>query len=243
MEKTRIYGNTVDIDSNQVQEFWNAKAKKDNTIKAVLCGNDFAENSGIIRNERECRILQNFIKTRELTILDIGCGIGRMAHNLKDNIKIYHGIDFSSEFIRSAKMQFKDNSNVEFFQMSAAEIDTSLLLAHYDLIIITGVLMYINDNELSKVFSICKRLQNDTGCLYVQESVSIMDSRLTLRDFHSAELQSKYNSIYRTRKEYEDYFAKYLSDYTFENNTDLLLDKNTGAREETNARWWYLCRK
>jgi hypothetical protein len=58
------------------------------------------------------------------------------------------------------------------------------------------------------------------------------------------ELKSKYNAIYRTREEYEKYFTSYLPEYFFEpNESGLLLDKDTGAREETNAGYWFLRRK
>jgi hypothetical protein len=38
--------------------------QKNSSLKAVLCGSDFAENGGILRNERENLILQKFITPR-----------------------------------------------------------------------------------------------------------------------------------------------------------------------------------
>jgi SAM-dependent methyltransferase len=249
---TRIYGKAEDIDSTSIMNFWNAKAKKDSSLKAVLLGSDFAENSGILRNERENQILQKFlapppphqIKKSLLSILDIGCGIGRWAYNMQYIFTTYHGIDFSREFIRNASNSFKDDNRVRFFNMSATNIDISLLADKYDLIIITGVAMYINDGEIEKLFNYCNKLGSQTSSIYFQESVSILPNRLTLKDFESVELKSKYNAIYRTKEEYENYFTNYLPDYSIDNNkTALLLDKDTGAREETNARYWFLKRK
>jgi SAM-dependent methyltransferase len=216
--KTRIYDATVDIDSHAVRSFWNAKAQKDHSLKAVLCGNDFAANSGVLRNERENRILQNFIGNRKVSVLDVGCGIGRWAHNLQAQIATYHGIDFSDEFIKSAGTQFADNPAIKFFQMSATHIDASALLARYDLIIVTGVAMYINDNEIGRLFASVNQLTDAASAVYFQESVSILPTRLTLKDFDSTELKSKYNAIYRTGKEYEDYFKTCLPDFDFGNN-------------------------
>ncbi|MDR1183146.1 MAG: class I SAM-dependent methyltransferase [Bacteroidales bacterium] len=241
---TRIYGNAVNIDSDAIRLFWNTKAQQDSSLKAVLLGSDFASNSGILRNERENKILQSFVGTNPLSILDIGCGIGRWAHNLQYQIKVYHGIDFSDEFVKAAGNTFKENPNVQFFQMSATEIDTARLLPCYDLIIVTGVAMYINDDTISRLFYFINQLTNAASSVYFQESVSILPKRLTLKDFESVELKSKYNAIYRTGEEYEMYFERYLPDFHFEKEaTRLLLDKDTGAREETNARYWYLIRK
>ena len=241
--ETRIYDQSVNIDSGSVQSFWDSRAQKDSSIKSVLLGADFAENSGILRNERECQILCNHLGEGKFTILDIGCGMGRWAKNLEPKIKLYNGIDFSSEYVKSASKSFETNSQISFFQMSATQLDLSILLNNYDLIIMTAVAMYINDDELSKVFSDINKHFN-SSFIYFHESVSILPHRLTLKDFDSAELKSKYNAIYRTGDEYEDFFAQYLTNYQFDKDaTGLLLDKDTGARDETNARYWFLKRK
>ncbi|MDR1257202.1 MAG: hypothetical protein LBJ86_05605, partial [Spirochaetaceae bacterium] len=73
--------------------------------------------------------------------------------------------------------------------------------------------------------------------LYIQDTTSLLETRLTLKDFYSKELNTKYNAIYRTRDEYEILFEKYLSKFKII-KTELLLDKESGAREETNARYW-----
>lgn len=243
-KETRIYDKVVSIDSKSIQAFWDSKAKKDSSIKSVLLGSDLAENSGIIRNNRERQILCHFLGKSNVTILDIGCGIGRWAYNLDSRIKIYHGIDFSSEFIKSAIKSFDSKPNVSFFQMSATQLDLSVLLNNYDLIIVTGVAMYINDEEIGNLFHSLSELSNLSSSIYFQESVSTLPYRLTLKDFDSSELKSKYNAIYRTSKEYEVFFVKYLPNYQIDSNaTGLLLDKDTGAREETNARYWFLKQK
>lgn len=240
---TRIYEKNVNINIDSIRSFWNSKAQKDSSLKAVLLGADFGENSGLIRNERENNILKGFIKNPK-TVLDIGCGIGRWAYNLKSDFEIYHGIDFSEEFIKNATSNFEDYQNIKFFNMSAIDINADLLLSSYDLIIISGVAMYINDNEIERLFHYINKLSNSITTIYFQESISILPYRLTLKDFDSIELQSKYNAIYRTSEEYEAFFAKYLPNYQIgDNATGLLLDKETGARKETNARYWFLRRK
>jgi cyclopropane fatty-acyl-phospholipid synthase-like methyltransferase len=157
-------------------------------------------------------------------------------------VTTYHGIDFSEEFVKVANNNFKNNKNIQFFYMSATDIDTRTLLSVYDLIIVTGVVMYINDSNISRFFSYCNKLTGVSSAIYFQESVSILPYRLTLSNFDSIELKSKYSAIYRTSKEYEKYFSEYLSDWQIK-ATDILLDKDTGAREETNARYWFLKRK
>ena len=95
--------------------------------------------------------------------------------------------------------------------------------------------MYINDSELSKIFEMYRNLSPEY--IYLQESVSIMETRLTLKDFESKEMNVNYSAIYRTSEEYEKYFDGFdIID------TGLLLNEKNGSREETNARWWVLKR-
>jgi len=239
MSNERIYGKKAVIDTENVKSFWNNNAKKDTSLKSVLLGYDFGENSADLHNQKEAKIVLDFIGKDKKTILDIGCGIGRWAYNLKSVIKKYDGIDFSEEFIRAANHNFKDFNEINFYCMSATDIDRTKLLENYDVVIVTEVSMYINDDELDKLYNYINCFTQKDSCLYIQDTTSLLETRLTLKDFDSKELKTKYNAIYRTRTEYESLFSKYLSAFKLsENGTDLLLDKNSGAREETNARYW-----
>jgi len=242
----RFYGKSINVDSGSIKEFWNNNAKKDSSLKSVLLGKDFGANSADLHNQKETKILLDFIGNDKKDILDIGCGIGRWAYNLLSIINLYHGIDFSDEFIKAANNSFAKYENIQFFCASAAKIEYENLgmLKKYDLVISTGVSMYINDDELERIYSTINRLTTNGSFLYLQDTTSLLETRLTLKDFYSKELETKYNAIYRTRGEYENFFDKYLSDFELLNNgTDLLLDKESGAREETNARYWCFRKK
>jgi SAM-dependent methyltransferase len=235
----RIYGEKTDIDSQNVKKFWNNNAKKDSSLKSVLLGYDFGENSADLHNRKEAEIVLDFIGNGTYTVLDIGCGIGRWAYNLKPKIKTYDGIDFSEEFIRAANSNFRDFNEINFYCMSATEIYTARLLEKYDVVIATEVSMYINDNELNKLYDGINKFTGKDSLLYIQDTTSLLETRLTLKDFDSKELKTKYNAIYRTKPEYETLFGRYLPEFKLTGNgTELLLDKNSGAREETNARYW-----
>jgi SAM-dependent methyltransferase len=240
----RIYGEKADIDKESVREFWNNNAKKDHTLKSVLLGYDFSEDSANLHNQKEIKIALDFIGSGKKTILDIGCGIGRWAYNLKPVIKTYDGIDFSEEFIKAANNNFKDFDEIRFYCMSATDIDKTKLLEKYDVIIVTEVSMYINDEDIHKLYEYINKFTRKGSLLYIQDTTSLLEIRLTLKDFDSKELKTKYNAIYRTKTEYESLFGKYLSEFQLtENGTELLLDKNSGARDETNARYWCFIKK
>lgn len=230
--KTRIYDEKVDLSSNSIKDFWSKRAITATGVKTVLLGDDKGVQD--FRNERETKILTDAVSgLKTLKILDIGCGIGRWAENLYDKIETYTGIDFTSEYVRIANDKFSNDSNIRFYEMSVCEMAPDILDGDYNLVICTGVLTYINDNNLQQIFTNIKQM--NPNVFYLQESVSIMSGRLTLNNFESKELKTNYSAIYRTQNEYE----QYLNEFEIL-KTDLLLDDKTGARQETNARYWVM---
>lgn len=232
--ETRIYGQTTDINMDSAKEFWESRGEGEIDLKTVLLGVDKPNDAQIRRNQKEKNLLDNMIKNLdELRILDIGSGIGRWADNYHNQVKYYDGIDYSTSFVNYANDKYRENKNINFYNMSVTNLDLSKLRGNYNLVIQTGVLVYINDSELEKIFSIIHKL--NPKYFYMQETVSLMDVRLTLKDFDSKELQTNYNAIYRTQDEYE----KYLGNFEII-TTDLLLEDEIGGRKETNARYWLL---
>ena len=239
--KTRIYGSKTDINYDKVKDFWELRAQKSG-LNAVLLGNQKDSKQSDLRNEKETILLKSFFDKgiKKLSVLDIGCGMGRWANNLKEDVAQYCGIDFSDKFIKSNKVKFEKYNNLQFYTMPATDIDLSVLNNNYNLVIITGVLMYINDKNLASVLETIKQI--NPQYIYLQESVAVLSERLTLKGFYSDELNTQYSAIYRTKEEYEDYLKSFLPAYKAR-HAGLLLEDDTGARKETNAFYWFLERK
>lgn len=234
--QTRVYTDKIEIDNNSTKEFWENRANNINNLQTVLLGSDKTGIEQNTRNEHEKLIVESVIKQiQNPRILDIGCGIGRWAENLINQFDSYTGVDFSEGFINFASEKFANYSNIKFYNNSILNLDKEILNSKFNFIICTGVLMYIND---SNIFDILKAFRRVTPeYVYIQESISLMDARLTLNKFESKDLQTNYNAIYRTKQEYEEYFKTNKFDII---KTDLLLDNKSGAREETNAQYWIL---
>lgn len=230
--QTRVYTDKINIDNNSTKEFWQKRANNINNLQTVLLGSDNTGSEQNIRNENEKRIVE---KIQNPGILDIGCGIGRWAENLQNKFEYYVGVDFSEGFINYASKKFTNFSNVKFYNNSILNLDKDILTSRFNLIICTGVLMYINDENISNIFKAFRQVSPEY--LYIQESISLMEGRLTLNKFESKDLKTDYSAIYRTKQEYEEYFKTNAFNII---KTDLLLDNKSGAREETNAQYWIL---
>ena len=243
--QTRVYADKIEIDNNSTKEFWENRANNINNLQTVLLGSDKTGIEQNTRNEHEKLIVESVVKQiQNPRILDIGCGIGRWAENLINQFDYYAGVDFSEGFIDYASKKFGNNENIKFYNSSILELDDTILSSNFNFIICTGVLMYVNDTNLSKFFKTLKQMIVNIYkvydiyiYIYIQESISLMENRLTLNQFESKDLKTNYNAIYRTKQEYEEYFKTNKFDII---KTDLLLDNKSGAREETNAQYWIL---
>lgn len=240
INNTRVYGQKTDIDVNNAKSFWTERAKVE-SINSVLLGTDLQKDLNILRNQKELDLLKSILPKKKFNILDVGCGIGRWAKNLfPEYVNTYTGIDLTEDFIKRCKKEFKDNSLLSFYQMSATDIDPLKLRNDYDLVLVTGVCMYINDDLLNNVFIALEKVISKDALIYIQESVSTSDTRLTLKEFYSESLESNYNAIYRTILEYESVFAKYKYLRNI-HSKDYLLSKEMGwKRTETNAYYWLM---
>ena len=135
-------------------------------------------------------------------VVDCGCGMGRWAESVAPICNHYTGVDFSGEMIAVAKKKV-DRDNCLFINKSLLDSldDESLREYKYDVVIITGVSMYINDDELVECYEKISRILNKGAIVYIEESVGIKE-RLTLNHIWSDNLDSYYEAIYRTEEEY-----------------------------------------
>lgn len=85
------------------------------------------------------------------SVVDLGCGNGRMAETFLQAKVKYLGIDDSEELIKIAKERYQDNSNISF--MVGNVTDLNLPQNEFNLAIIIAVLHHIPGEELKlKIF-------------------------------------------------------------------------------------------
>ncbi|MEK7167706.1 MAG: class I SAM-dependent methyltransferase, partial [Patescibacteria group bacterium] len=80
------------------------------------------------------------------SVLDLGCGNGRMADIFSDSQVSYLGLDNSEELIKIARKRFENNPKVKF---EAGDIlDLHLEKGKYSLVLLIAVLHHIPTKEL-----------------------------------------------------------------------------------------------
>ncbi|MDR0659926.1 MAG: class I SAM-dependent methyltransferase [Prevotellaceae bacterium] len=204
-DKTRIYGKVVEINTKQVKDFYNerAKALKD-SLSTVNLQTDSEASKKRDSHEKEHIIPKLELNLNE-KVFEFGCGFGRFAEALRGNIGSYLGVDISDELIALAKTKFAENANFQFIEGDTGSLaeNPHLIGVGYSLLMTMGVSTYLNDDEVKALYGLFCKISAPNARIYIRESVALIPERLTLNGFWSDNLQQKYTAIYRTIPEYE----------------------------------------
>jgi len=243
-DSMRNYGDKVDINPQAVKDFYDKRFNPERPLGSVMLSDDEAMLRQRDENEKQ-RIMPLFHLDAETTsLLDIGCGNGRWYDSFRGRVWGYEGVDFSVPNIQYArKHRVGPHVNFEVGESDKLGVLT-LKNAPYNFILSCGLFVYLNDEQVAATFRALLPLLQPQAQVYIRTSVSVIDCRLTLKDFPSEALQAAYSGIYRTPKEYEAYFESIFYPAGFSlASTSLLLNEKIGAKKETNQQYWLLDRK
>ena len=213
MEGHRIYERKRDIDTERVREFYETRAQLLNQsgLKEKACRYatvTLTKENAEKWDAMEKDLILPLLNIRETdSVLDIGCGIGRWAEAVIPLCRRYVGVDFSEEMVKSCKENFcgwnLKGKIVSFLNMSFQDLISSDQFKEesFNVVLIAGVSMYINENDLKQCFTRLASLLSKGGRLYLWESIGL-GRRLTLDEIWSSALDSNYSAVYRTREEY-----------------------------------------
>ena len=234
---SRLYGDKENISSKKIKDFFDKRAEIDVEYLLSITEYSDAENSKQ-RHLKESEILLNELDFENKKVLEIGCGTGRWAEVLHDKVKEYNGIDYSKNLIKIANENY-NYPNCHFQELSAMDINEKILITDgpFDILLITGVLLYINDDDIRKIVKEASKLIKEDAVIFIKEPLSNMENRLTLKDFYSESLENDYNAIYRTPEELLELF-KDIKNISNVKMGDMYNELN--EREETGYKYFVI---
>ena len=152
------------------------------------------------RRYEEVRHLQRIVPLdRAKAVLELGAGNGRWAVALAPLVGAYIGIDFSQTMVDFARCRAAQAglSNVTFFR---AAVQDYVCAQKFDVIYLSSVSQYLNDDDLSAVVRRLHGLLQPDGT--VIERTTIRDWGRLITD------QDEYFAIYRTPQELVNLFRE-----------------------------------
>ncbi len=213
MSETRIYGTSVSVNEDNIKAFWEQRAgmykeKGDSTV--ILYGEQLSDYVAKQNAFTGNVLIPQLDITGNSRILDVGCGVGRLARMFLPKCGFYYGVDFSQSMVNTTRLVCKKMKSdgckadykIEQLSLSEALQKTPEYYGGvFDCICICGVCMYVNDESLRESFCNIPTLLGSHSAALFQEPVG-KSERLTLNNFYSGALNTLYNAIYRTPREY-----------------------------------------
>ena len=249
-DKHRVVGAKIDINESEVKSFFDRRCeKKLPYLYNYVNYQDKHPELALERDRYEKDKILPLLNLRQGSrVLDIGCGVARWAtEGFMGTISsegIYVGVDYTAGLLDMARKNTASHSNCRFycgrFQDILSVLPDELKEAGFDVILVNGVMMYINDEDIASCLDSVNKLLAPAGIAYLKESVGFTE-RLTLNETYSDELTSNYSAIYRSIAEYDAFFAQYLPDSAFTVlERDDMWKWNLHNRRETTAYYWII---
>jgi 2-polyprenyl-3-methyl-5-hydroxy-6-metoxy-1,4-benzoquinol methylase len=201
---SRVVGEKIPLNKSEVADFFEQRARRFDAatpLTAILYQDKHPE----IAELRDAMERERMLPLLELTgaerVLDVGCGIGRWGAAIADRVSGYHGIDASPSLIELAKSYCR-HDHVAFHAVGVDDLTDAWMAGHgpFDRVICSGILIYLDDGQVSSLLGALSRHLAPGGIVYLREPMGIA-GRLTLSGHWSEELQAHYSAIYRSPDE------------------------------------------
>lgn len=187
--------NDQPISRDKVIREFDRRAKFHGNLNAVL---DAGDKPGVRRQN----ILRDYITRRRLisllkpghrdTILDFGCGMGRLTNYIKHRASKICGIDASEAMIELALKQNEENSATEFKLISNNNIPYPG--EYFNKAFTVWVLQHIDDNELNIIAGELYRVLTPGGVVVLLEQTR--EKKAVLSDIHIHRSFTDYHKIF-----------------------------------------------
>ena len=196
---------TPRIDGTDIKEFWDRRASYHSEDEGLT---NLEEDKELLKlkveNEKK-RIFKYFDPTHK-SILDLGGGNGNWAFLFSNTAKDVTVVDYCRELINQGTRRAirNDVQNITFFEDDVREF---LPEKKFDVVFISGVLLYLNDDELENVINNIDKITEIDSELIIRDATGI-SGRYCINKKYSKKLKAHYSAIYRTREEYISAFSK-----------------------------------
>jgi 2-polyprenyl-3-methyl-5-hydroxy-6-metoxy-1,4-benzoquinol methylase len=194
------------IDPADVKRFWDERARQHADDPGLT---NLEEDEALRRLKislEEARI-DDYLGAlpRDASVLDLGGGYGHWAFKLAPRVRTIHVVDYCAPLVERGRVYAATQgiTNVTF-SCSAAQDHASEGV--YDLVFISGLLLYLNDDELHQLVERIAGYTRAGSVVILRDGTGVPTHHEITKQWSEA-LQANYAAIYRTRAAYLATFA------------------------------------
>jgi SAM-dependent methyltransferase len=191
------------LDQAKIKEFWDAQAKKSKKLRIEGIAN--LEEDPTLLEEKVKLEYDKIINKIDLSsinsrVLDLGAGVGQWSFIFSKIAKKVDAVEYSIDMLDLAIKEGsrRNITNVNYINSPAQEFQSS---NKYDLIWISGLLIYLSDDDCERLVSNCYSMLRNAGTLLLRDGTGVKQ-RHEIDNSYSKDLDSYYSATYRTSEEY-----------------------------------------
>lgn len=193
------------------KQFWENRAERfrnSDWILATTLQDDLPAVSDYRDHAEKKHFKKKISLNKNMRVLDLGGGSGRWSMFAAPLVREVTLVDFSSGMLEIAKAKAASLGidNIRFVESSIVDFQPS---GKFDIIIFSGVLMYINDADLASVCRMCYECLSDDGKIFVREGVDYIQYS-TKTDVYSEMLDDVYSVVWRRPDDYMKVFGDFF---------------------------------
>lgn len=195
------------MDKNSIKKFWENQGKKTHLSNEAISSLEEDPILSDLRIKTEISKILPIIKEKvnsKSSILDLGGGAGQWALRFSSLVHEISLVEFSETMINLAIQSAANNKvhNINFYNASAQNFFQPQT---YDLIWISGLLIYLDDVECESLIRNSYKMLDSDGRILLRDGTGV-GARHEISNQFSRSLQLEYSATYRTNDEYKDLF-------------------------------------
>lgn len=175
----------------------------------------------------ESNRLKNLVEfNQNWHVLDLGGGVGHWSSFFSKVCSNVTLVERERAFVEVAKSELQ-NSSIKIIQDDCINYIAESNL--YDVVFMSGVSIYLDDDGLNKCMQNIKQYLK-VGGIFIHRDAYGLDEQFNINDKYSSNLQEYYTAKYRTRSEYDEIFVN-------KHKMEKLIDVDMYEDAKAKRRW------
>lgn len=194
------------IDEHKVKNFWESRGQKFSTPTGEMANLEPNPQLQEMKQRGEQDIVMPRISLKhDMDVLDLGAGYGQWALRFAPHVHSVTAVEYASSMLEAGRKEAERQQlhNISFVHSAAEDFKPK---QSYSLIFISGLFMYLNDDQAKRVADIALKSVRPGGKVFLRESISLLDKRHIIDDCWSEASQANYSALYRRPHEFLELF-------------------------------------